>query len=114
VAATALGGCGTSLNLDGDSRVYGGVAADFQMAKERLAQAANPGWAGTSGASPVWNLTVSALAVADVPLSILGDTLTLPYTIPAALEKRDEEDPAVKTVTETSGKSRPGGVSCGW
>ncbi len=105
-AAVGLGGCGTSLNLDGESRVYGGVVQDFQIAKDRLAQAANSSRPGTPGSSPAWNLTVSALALVDLPLSLLGDTLTLPFTIPTELECMDEPDRA-KTSTESSGKGTP-------
>jgi uncharacterized protein YceK len=108
----ALGGCGTSLNLDGDSRVYGGITQDFQVVRERLAQASNPSWPGTPGSSPAWNLTVSALALADVPLSLVGDTFTLPFTIPTALEDKDTS--AAPTQGDSAGKSRPAGVSMGW
>ncbi len=109
VATALLGGCGTSLNLDGDSRIYGGVVGDFQLARERLAQATNPSWPGTPGSSPAWNLTLSALALADVPFSLLGDTLTLPFTVPTALEEKgDPESPS------TPDKPRKGTVSMGW
>jgi uncharacterized protein YceK len=107
VAAAGLSGCGTSLNLDGDSRVYGGVVQDFQIAKERLAQAANPSWPGTPGSSPAWNITVSALALVDLPLSLLGDTLTLPFTIPTALEGSDEPDRAKTSTDSGGGKGTP-------
>jgi uncharacterized protein YceK len=108
----ALSGCGTSLNLDGDSRVYGGIVQDFQVVRERLAQAASPSWPGTPGSSPAWNLTVSALALADVPLSLVGDTFTLPFTIPTALE---DKDPATSPAQgDSANKPRPAGVSMGW
>jgi uncharacterized protein YceK len=116
VAAVGLGGCGTSLNLDGDSRIYGGVVKDFQVAKERLAQAADSSGPGTPGSSPGWNLAVSALALADLPLSLLGDTLTLPFTIPTALEERGEQDHANDSRSSGDGKSKPSWQlpSMGW
>ncbi len=122
VVLCALGGCGTSLNLDGDSRVYGGVAQDLQEARERMAAATSPTWPGTPGAYPGWNAAVGALALADLPLSLIGDTLTLPFTIPTALEeKRDHSSAAApadgggaKTEGNASGQSRPANVSMGW
>jgi uncharacterized protein YceK len=108
VAAAALAGCGTTLNLDGEPRIYGGVMQDFQVAKEKLAQVANPSESGKPASSPVWNLTSSALALVDMPLSLLADTLTLPLTIPAALDARDDPDPP-----NSPGHPRPADASRG-
>jgi uncharacterized protein YceK len=115
----ALSGCGTSLNLDGDSRIYGGVAQDLQVVQERLGEAASPNWPGMPGSSTAWNLAVGSLALADVPLSLLADTLTLPYTIPTALDDRKESatSPSPSNPYNPSppaGQSRPAGVSMGW
>jgi uncharacterized protein YceK len=112
----ALSGCGTSLNLDGDSRVYGGVAQDLQTVGERMVQASNPSWPGTPGSSTGWNVTVGALALADVPLSLIGDTLTLPFTIPTALEEKHDQSTAAQENGggDSSAKPRPHGISMGW
>jgi uncharacterized protein YceK len=123
----ALSGCGTSLNLDGDSRIYGGVAQDVQEARERLAQADNPSCPDAPGSSPAWNRTLATLACADVPLSLVGDTLTLPLTFLTEWEERHDPDSS-STKTDSGGAKaanprgtggspghpRPVSVSMGW
>jgi uncharacterized protein YceK len=97
----ALTGCGTSLNLDGDSRPYGGVCMDAQKVRQGLVQAADPSKAEERDRSPVWNLALSACACVDLPLSVVGDTLTLPVTIATALDERYDQDPAVTQTVVT-------------
>jgi uncharacterized protein YceK len=95
----AVGGCGTSLNLDGDSRVFGGVQMDAQKLQESLAHAsANPRPDGKDKSSPGMNLLEGACALADMPLSLIGDTLTLPITIPTTIEEQYDQDPNVQQV----------------
>jgi uncharacterized protein YceK len=121
VAAAALAGCGTTLNLDGESRVYGGVVQDFQIAKDHLAKVGNPGKSGTQDGSACWNLTASALALIDVPLSVVGDTLSLPLTIQTAMDNWDytvPPTPAAKSggpqsATDSSGSPGRSSVSMG-
>ena len=63
----ALCGCGTvdnMMGIHGEPRVYGGVRRDFQEVAAR-----NPA------------------AVLDVPLSAVGDTVTLPLTVGKALRR---------------------------
>jgi uncharacterized protein YceK len=68
-------------------RVYGGVRQDAQEVSECTAR----GFGGGPGAR-CWDLVQAGLAVADVPLSAVADTLLLPITIPHAREaaRRDE------------------------
>jgi uncharacterized protein YceK len=90
-----LGGCGTAANtlwlapFEGGQRVYGGVRTDMEIVRQSIT-----GEPESKGQSPRDRcITAVALAV-DLPLSAVGDTLTLPYTVPAALlnmaSKRDK------------------------
>jgi uncharacterized protein YceK len=89
----SLGGCGTVGNLwcpchGGDRAVYGGVAICVRRAENEAGQAArlDSPWCFGHAAASVFD------AVIDLPLSAVGDTLTLPLTIPATLrEKREKE-----------------------
>jgi uncharacterized protein YceK len=79
LAASALlvGGCGTFTNLtdDGGTRIYGGVTRDVDQVLDSYTASNNSAiyFAGLL----VW--------CADVPLSALGDTVTLPYVVPVAM-----------------------------
>jgi uncharacterized protein YceK len=95
VLPSALGGCATSLNLDGDSRVYGGVALDAQKCRDFLGPAPPARPDKPDKTSPGWRLLSGAYALADLPLSLIADTLTLPITIPTMLEEHQDRDPAV-------------------
>jgi uncharacterized protein YceK len=85
--ALVLTGCGTVGNLRApcDSQVYGGVGIaldDFRTARE--GQTVLP-WL-------VW-----PLRVLDVPLSAIGDTVTLPVAVFAELNRRSNSEPPVST-----------------
>lgn len=75
-------GCGTYRNLKSTSRAnmtaYGGVRADIEALN-----------------SPPSELTmiVKPFAVIDLPLSLVGDTLTLPLTIHKTAETKNFESP---------------------
>jgi uncharacterized protein YceK len=67
-------GCGTVLNFfNGESRgpehVYGGVQMDCQVAAEQLKN------------NGVQGIPLVLWALLDLPLSLLGDTLTLPLVL---------------------------------
>jgi len=86
-AASVSSGCGTVANTayldpyEGGKRVYGGV----QVAWDKTAnQESRSSW-------------VTAAAYADLPLSAIGDTLTLPYTIAVALGWSKPTDPNDRT-----------------
>ncbi len=83
-------GCGTLGNTIGlrynqseHLRVYGGVQLDLEYAKESLAEAQEAKTADkrTDACASLF------LRVADMPLSALGDTLTLPFTIPEGINR---------------------------
>lgn len=70
--APVLGGCGTMSNLTDQApavRAYGGVQRDWMVLK--MAQEDDSGI--------LWG-AIPSLAI-DLPLSVVGDTLTLPYTL---------------------------------
>lgn len=81
--AALCSGCGTMLNTaylspsEGGERVYGGVRTDWQVAAE---PEATPGW-------------VAAIFLADLPLSLAADTLTLPYVLALGLTKGQSPNP---------------------
>ena len=60
-------GCGTLLNLGFGPKPFGGVGADCFMAGECLDEPQT--------------LPFVLFWLADLPFSLLGDTLTLPYTL---------------------------------
>jgi uncharacterized protein YceK len=87
-------GCGTVVNLawgvdsedpaarpSVDTQVYGGVRNDLHGVGEAV-----------RGEDGFWIslITFPFYAFIDLPVSLVADTLTLPYTIPYALSRRDE------------------------
>lgn len=64
--------------------VYGGVRSDLQDA----VRAVTPPYATTVGEN-LTRVAGAAIVLADVPLSAVGDTLTLGKTIPASLTQND-------------------------
>lgn len=89
---SALSGCGTVMNVsdrddvslmrDGPTKVYGGVSWDAASGCEYLVEVVKP---KESLLDRLQSLACGTYLLAiDLPLSVLGDTLTLPFTIPAA------------------------------
>jgi uncharacterized protein YceK len=81
--AMFLAGCGTAMNFwltprEGGCRPYGGVRVDAEVARDCAADAAK---AETTGERIIW-YSKAAYLVADLPVSLVGDTLTLPFTLP--------------------------------
>jgi uncharacterized protein YceK len=82
--AAAASGCGTVFNLASkDPDNYGGVQRDIQVAADAsahgglLSEGTNRSGAGSGEAA----LVVLALCGAELSLSFVGDTLTLPLVI---------------------------------
>jgi uncharacterized protein YceK len=82
VAAPLCAGCGTCANTlwwspeEGGMRVYGGVRAHVERLQESPPN------------ESVWDdIGYCAFAAIDMPLSLIGDTLTLPFTIVAEARK---------------------------
>lgn len=92
--ATSLAGCMTALNTmyytptEGGKEIYGGVKLDAELFKEARAKDA-PTLFGCTG--PVARIGTVTLATMDLPLSAVGDTLTLPITMKAAFDRAIDE-----------------------
>ncbi len=82
-----LSGCGTIANFSGkgwdNTHIYGGVVRDVKSAEEWIE--AKPITKDTELQQGIGTVVGTGLIVLDVPLSAIGDTLTLPITIPAAI-----------------------------
>jgi uncharacterized protein YceK len=86
-----LCGCGTIANLETGARqgwknavVYGGVRRDVQSADKWI----DHSWTWGENLDVIQDIgTVVGVALVgiDIPLSAIGDTLTLPVTVPFAL-----------------------------
>jgi uncharacterized protein YceK len=93
----SLSGCATVLNCTdphggagGEKRVYGGVLLDAAIAYKAVG--------GPAPSCSDWGLDrpaawVGIWAALDLPLSAVADTLTLPFTVAAALQKDDPSKP---------------------
>ncbi len=88
LVAMGLSGCGTAANLSGGAQgfrpmqIYGGVLRDVQSAQHWV----STNWIeGSDWQQDVGTVVGVGLIGLDLPFSAIGDTLTLPITIPAAL-----------------------------
>jgi uncharacterized protein YceK len=77
MALPALAGCGTLVNLGQQRAVYGGVRSEAVL----LSLLPDMAEAAKEGVSPGSVLSGKTFLVADLPLSAVGDTLTLPFTL---------------------------------
>jgi uncharacterized protein YceK len=91
-----LSGCGTIVNdcyylrQEGGGQVYGGVKVDAEVAGEKAIEAVRPG-----DVTERLRAGVAALALAaDLPLSLVGDTLSLPWTLGLTLGRAFIDDPS--------------------
>jgi len=75
---------------EGGKQVYGGIKLDTQLIQDSFAKD-EPG----RETGPFVRIRDFALATVDLPLSAIGDTLTLPITVKAAMERSSV--PAVGT-----------------
>ena len=89
-------GCGTLYNLDfntcccggrpDSNRIYGGVEAELAFAVRNLREITTP---DTPISTQIFGVTfVSVLTILDLPLSIVGDTVTLPLTVAVQIQNR--------------------------
>jgi uncharacterized protein YceK len=75
VASAALGGCGTIRNMNDQREVFGGVKIDNEVGvKYRDRQPKD-------GENDAVNAARWAATVVDLPLTVVGDTLTLPVIL---------------------------------
>jgi uncharacterized protein YceK len=92
-----LSGCGTFLNLawftpkEGGEHMYGGVRVDAQTAYRSLFHPEDNPYASTPE-----RLWTAACLTADLPLSLVGDTLTLPWTCHQTLMREIADEYAEK------------------
>src|SRR5262245_40728221 len=78
VVACALACCGTMRNLEGGKGVpYGGVADDLQSCQIDRLGSVTEVWGPVMG---VVGAALYCFNIVDIPLSAIGDTLTLPWT----------------------------------
>lgn len=105
--AVLVSGCGTVSNLrlvgkPDSPKVYGGVRHDLEMGTTLMGE-----WADRSGSCipPAFNLAGgSYLLLVDLPLSLAGDTITLPLVLWTDLEHRNA---AARTTAGTRPPARP-------
>jgi uncharacterized protein YceK len=95
--AVGLAGCGTFLNMQDEPfrlfwpdpatptrRVYGGVAYDAAVGTDILVGSFRP---DGDFFGPIGFNWASYVLTVDLPLCVIGDTLTLPWTVPASAER---------------------------
>jgi uncharacterized protein YceK len=103
VTAALLSGCGTVCNFaGGDPEVYGGVQKDLAFVQSPRT---SPPPVGVNRGGPVF----LGLVVADVFLSAVTDTLTLPLAVYLRQNERHEAGATVPT----GGSDNPGGPAAG-
>jgi uncharacterized protein YceK len=102
LAVLCLSGCGTAANLSGGfqgwrkAQIYGGVRTDVKSAEQFVAD----NWTSESDfQQDVGTVVGVGLISLDVPLSLIGDTLTLPITIPAAILSGPAPQPGLPAAT---------------
>ncbi|MCI0456174.1 MAG: YceK/YidQ family lipoprotein [Gemmataceae bacterium] len=93
--ACVVGGCGTVLNTvnlaphgEAPQRVYGGVQFDAEEGVQAIKQAfeSDDQLPDTErGGRPIALATGAYYLLIDLPLCVVGDTLTLPWTVAAEL-----------------------------
>jgi uncharacterized protein YceK len=95
VVAVSLSGCGTVCNLaggiihpDSEPRVYGGVVRDLEIIDKAVSDQ-KPAMDSVGDARLA--LVILSVAVADPFLSFVGDTLTLPLTVPLQERRKAAE-----------------------
>ena len=105
VVSPLLCGCAAYLNtLDcpdwrGSRTVYGGTSTDCEIIKVSL----------TNGFShPLRFAAIGTLATIDLPLSVVGDTLTLPITLNHTPNPKSSDAPSIPDIpTLSDSPSRP-------
>jgi uncharacterized protein YceK len=95
IVSFCLGGCGTMGNVwccckSGEEKVYGGVANDLEALGNGARHICHP---ESPADAAFYALVLPLFFAVDLPLSLVGDTLTLPITIPATLAKWHTEGP---------------------
>ena len=87
VGLCALAGCGTVDNLSDHCTPYGGVRQDAKDGAEAWRECCLP--PGHCVPPALDLMRVTYLFAFDLPLSAVGDTLTLPITVPATTNREE-------------------------
>lgn len=113
LAALVPGGCGTVANLEIGARqgwknaqIYGGVRRDVKSAQQFFAD----NWTPPNNSDvqqDIGAVVGVGLVGMDVPLSAIGDTLTLPVTIPAAIWGSSTASPSVSRKNTSAAPASP-------
>ncbi len=86
----ALSGCGTAANVvNHDPQIYGGTRTDIALIHRPEADKA----LDVVPPHPLVTGTVGFMAFLDMPLSLIGDTVTLPYTAVVAYAASTDKPP---------------------
>src|SRR5262245_41109886 len=97
-------GCGTFNNVvgDGDHLPYGGVRKDGELLRECSSGASDHAKNNADqGVLPLVYNTAAFTAFMDMPLSFVGDTLTLPYTLCCLMAQGEAPAPEQTVTTST-------------
>lgn len=96
-----LGSCGTVCNLAGgaihpdkEPRIYGGVALDKEFLESFCTQS------HSSCGDPRLGVAILGVMAVDPILSFVGDTLTLPITIPLQRRRIAADEKELSTIRE--------------
>jgi uncharacterized protein YceK len=98
-----LCGCGTTLNLaNNEQKVFGGTRIDVEVATVGLVHEARQGGTelGPGDLPAGLQVILAVCAWIDLPFTLAGDTVTLPWTVSAELKRLFE--PRTKLKTESS------------
>jgi uncharacterized protein YceK len=102
-------GCGTFVNTVGfknepKERIYGGVRWDVEGGSDNLVRV-------TKGTETVGAAAAStAVCLIDLPLSIVGDTITLPLVIVRQIVPSNDQESAMRESEKLSGQGGNGNV----
>jgi uncharacterized protein YceK len=87
----ALGGCATATNLGprGEYEVYGGARLDATLMSEGFAP--DPDSVKKNKLERPVLFCEGCYGLVDLPISLVADTITLPLTIPASMNKYEPD-----------------------
>lgn len=114
LGALCLGGCGTFTNLcfpedippGKGCRVYGGTRLDLEQTAELYQD--RPGSSSGPVSKTTQELVGTCIFAADLPLSLAADTITLPFTLGAALAPAEPTNSSQAPTTPRPTTSGPG------
>jgi uncharacterized protein YceK len=91
IALSASSGCGTVYNLGNDCKIYGGTRFSGAFGVGCLANGCSRIISREDDKfSPEETIALGLCGLADLPFSVIADTLTLPITIAAAIKAYED------------------------